>query len=45
MDAVGRHAHGHRRGGKLWDTALPDKVFRGAVMRTLGTISASVLYI
>ena len=44
MDAVGRRAHGHQRGGKLWDTGLPDKAFRGAVMRTPGTISASVLY-
>lgn len=31
VDAVGRRAHGHRRGGKLWDRALPDMAFKGAV--------------
>ena len=33
VDAVRWPAHGHRRGGKLWDTALPDMVLKGAVTR------------
>lgn len=45
VDAVGRRARGHRRGGKLWDWALPDMAFQSAVMRMPGTLSASVLYI